>query len=76
MKQNTNNIIYSLRSKDEFVTMCGVLLKDKNYAKQLKQEVAKLTKISKDQKDKEIFVDLSFEGNQSSSGVQKSGMGF
>lgn len=58
LKFNMFNIVYSLRSKEEFMTMCGVLVKSNELFLELKKLLAPLKKVSRDQKDKEIFVDV------------------
>lgn len=53
---NMCNIIYSLRSRENFLDMCKNLLAKPEHRRVLEEGLNKLNKLSKDQKDKPVFV--------------------
>ena len=54
---NMCNIIYALRDTNQFKVLCSSLLKENNHLELLEEGIAKLNKLSKNQKDKHIFVE-------------------
>lgn len=57
---NMCNIIYSLRNREKFIKICSSLLKNKEHIRVIEEGVNKLNKLSKDQKDKPVFVESIF----------------
>lgn len=62
------NIIYSLRSKEDFLTMCGALVKSEKHLVKLQRVVNPLKRVGRDQKDKQIFIDVLREEKIDKSG--------